>query len=88
MDWFVYVIRIPAGVAYSGIAKDVAGRLVKHNAGKGAKFTGNRGPWRIIHTEGPMDRGDALRRELAIKRDAAFKAALKMADTVHRESTY
>jgi hypothetical protein len=30
-----------------------------------------------------MERGDALRREIAIKRDAAFKAALKVK---HRRS--
>jgi putative endonuclease len=78
MDWFVYVLLNEAGIAYTGIAKDVAARLAKHNAGGGAKFTRGRGPWRAVHVEGPMARGDALRRELAIKRDAEFKAGLKI----------
>ena len=77
MDWYVYVLLNGAGIAYTGIAKDVAARLLQHNAGSGAKFTRGRGPWRSIHIEGPMTRGDALRREIAIKRDAALKAALK-----------
>ncbi len=77
MEWFVYVLLNKAGTAYTGIAKDVTARLALHNAGTGAKFTRGRGPWRTIHVEGPMERGAALRRELAIKGDAAFKADLK-----------
>lgn len=76
-DFFVYVLRNEAGTTYTGIAKDVAARLVAHNAGTGAKFTRGRGPWDVIHTEGPLPHGDALRREVAIKRDRTFKARLK-----------
>ena len=77
MVWFVYVLLNDAGITYTGIAKDVEARLVRHNAGTGAKFTRGRGPWRTVRVEGPMEHGDALRREMAIKRDAAFKAGLK-----------
>ena len=76
-DFFVYVLRNDAGTTYTGIAKDVATRLAAHNDGSGAKFTRGRGPWAVIHTERPLPRGDALRRERAIKRDRAFKASLK-----------
>ncbi|HIJ63002.1 MAG TPA: GIY-YIG nuclease family protein [Rhodospirillaceae bacterium] len=81
-EWFVYVLLNAAGVAYTGIAKDVAARLEKHNAGTGAKFTRGRGPWRAVHREGPMPKGDALRRELTIKGDTAFKAGLKSSETL------
>lgn len=77
--WFVYVLLNDAGTAYTGIAKDVAARLERHNAGAGARFTRGRGPWRVAHVEGPMEHGDALRREMAIKRDTGFKAGLKNA---------
>lgn len=76
-QWCVYVLTNSAGIAYTGIAIDVAGRLALHNAGKGAKFTRGRGPWQIIHVEGPLAQGDALRREAAIKRDHGFKTRLK-----------
>jgi putative endonuclease len=76
-DFFIYVLRNDAGTTYTGIAKDVARRLSEHNEGTGAKFTRGRGPWAVIHTEGPLPHGDALRRETAIKRDRAFKAKLK-----------
>lgn len=76
-DYFVYVLLNDAGTAYTGIAKDVAARLAAHNGGTGARFTRGRGPWRVVHVEGPLPHGDALRREAAIKRDRAFKATLK-----------
>lgn len=77
--YYVYVLLNPAGTAYTGIAKDVAARLAQHNGGTGARFTRGRGPWRVVHTEGPLPHGDALRRELALKRDRAFKRRLKAA---------
>lgn len=77
MGWHVYVLLNDARIAYTGIAKDVAARLEQHNAGRGARFTRGRGPWRVIHIEGPMGHGDALRRESAIKGDAVFKRILK-----------
>ena len=79
--YYVYVLLNGAGIAYTGIAKDVAARLDQHNCGTGARFTRGRGPWRVVHTEGPMGHGDALRREAHIKRDRAFKAGLKQVAT-------
>jgi putative endonuclease len=86
MSWFVYVILNTARIAYTGVAADVTSRLAQHNGEKrgGAKFTRGRGPWRIVHTEGPMTKGDALRREAAIKKDRAFKAALKRPSRARR----
>ena len=78
--FFVYVLCNDTGTTYTGIAKDVMARLDAHNAGNGAKFTRGRGPWALLHTEGPLHKGDALRRERAIKRDRAFKAGLKGAN--------
>ncbi len=75
--YFVYVLRNAAGTTYTGIALDVAARLEAHNSGNGAKFTCGRGPWTVVHTEGPLPHGDALRREMAIKKDRKFKAILK-----------
>ncbi len=76
--WFVYVLLNTRAVCYTGIAKDVARRLDQHNAGQGARFTRGRGPWRLLHVEGPLSHGDALRRERALKADRRFKARLKL----------
>ena len=77
MAWFVYVLLNDTQVCYTGIALDVEARLHRHNAGQGAKFTRGRGPWRVIHTEGPLEHGDALRREAVLRKDRRFKDALK-----------
>lgn len=75
--YFVYVLCNAAGTLYTGIAKDTEARLGQHNAGAGARFTRGRGPWRMVHREGPFAHGQALRREAALKADRRFKAALK-----------
>lgn len=75
--YFVYVLLNRAGLAYTGSTNDVQARLAKHNAGRGAKFTKGRGPWRVVHVEEFAARGPALSREAAIKKDRRFKTALK-----------
>ncbi len=75
--YFVYVLRNRAGILYTGIALDVATRCAQHNDGRGARFTRGRGPWAVIHVEGPLPHGDALRRELRIKADRRLKVMLK-----------
>lgn len=75
--YFVYVLRNDAGTLYTGIAKDVAARCAQHNDGCGARFTRGRGPWRVVHREGPFSHGEALRRELQVKADRRLKAAIK-----------
>ena len=77
MEWFVYVIRNADNILYTGISKDPARRITEHNSGTGAKFTRGRGPWRQVYSEGPLEHGDALRREIEIKKDAALKRSLK-----------
>jgi putative endonuclease len=76
-DWHVYVLRNPAGTLYTGISKDTARRIDEHNNGTGAKFTRGRGPWAMAYSEGPFEHGEALRREIALKKDTKLKAQLK-----------
>jgi putative endonuclease len=76
---YVYAIVNARGEVYTGQTTDVDRRLAQHNGDKpgGAKFTRGRGPWRLVHVEAFADVGAALKRERAIKRDRAFKTALK-----------
>ena len=76
-DWHVYVLRNSAGTLYTGISKDTDRRIAEHNNGTGAKFTRGRGPWSMVYMEGPLEHGDALRREIAIKKDTSLKRQLK-----------
>jgi putative endonuclease len=52
---------------YTGITNDLDRRLVEHAAGKGAKYTKGRGPFRLVYRETCQGRAEASRRETAIK---------------------
>jgi putative endonuclease len=52
---------------YTGITTDLDRRLAAHAAGKGAKYTKGRGPFRLVYRETCQGRAEASRRETAIK---------------------
>lgn len=76
MSWHVYLVECADGTLYCGVTNDLARRLAAHNAGKGARYTSGRRPVRAVWTEACATRGDALRRELAVK---ALPRAAKLA---------
>ncbi len=65
--WSVYLLGCADGSFYTGIAKDVSARVAQHNRGQGAKYTRGRRPVELLFSEEVGDRGEALRREYAIK---------------------
>jgi putative endonuclease len=76
-EFFVYVIKNQINTLYTGVTKDIGRRIKLHNSGKGAKFTRGRGFWQLTYSEGPFEHGDALRREMEIKKDKTLKQRLK-----------
>ena len=73
LSWSVYMVQCADNTLYTGIAKDVSSRIEQHNAGKGAKYTRARGPVALLYCESGLAHGDALRREMAIKRLSALE---------------
>ena len=65
--WHVYILRCADETLYTGIATDVEARVLKHNTGKGAKYTRGRLPVTLVYQEPLPSRGEALKREYAIK---------------------
>ncbi len=61
---------------YVGWTLDLARRVEQHNGGKGAKYTRG-GNWILIYAERHRTRNGAMRREVFLKRDRAFRAALR-----------
>lgn len=66
-DWSVYIVRCEDDSLYTGIAKDVKARLVKHNSGKGAAYTRSRRPVRLLYKQDGLTHSQALVREAQIK---------------------
>lgn len=65
--WHLYILRCADQSLYTGVTTDVDARVLKHNAGKGAKYTRGRLPVVLIYQETLDSRSAALKREHAIK---------------------
>ena len=65
--WIVYILQCADNSLYTGITNDLDRRMAAHAAGKGAKYTKGRGPFRLVYSETCQDRAEASRRETAIK---------------------
>ena len=67
MNWVVYILECADKSLYTGITTNLERRLAEHAAGKGAKYTKGRGPFRLVYSETCAGRTEATRREAAIK---------------------
>lgn len=67
-DWKVYIIEAKDGRLYTGITKDVEKRLKAHASKKGARFFRLSEPLRVLWTQEGLDRSEAARREIEIKK--------------------
>jgi len=65
--YYVYILRCADGTFYTGYTTDPERRTGVHNSGKGAKYTRSRRPVELIYTEEFSDKGEAQKREYAIK---------------------
>ena len=69
--WKVYLVKCADSSLYCGIAKDVAERVEKHNASKGAKYTRSRLPVNLVAVSAEMSKSEALKLEAHIKKQPA-----------------
>lgn len=66
--YHIYILKCRGGTLYIGSTNDIEKRVAVHNAGKGAKYTRGRLPVKLLYTESFDTKGEALKRELALKR--------------------
>ncbi len=68
MKYFVYIVECADATLYIGYTTDLGKRIRAHNDSKtGAKYTKTRRPVTLKYSEECVSRGDALRREYALK---------------------
>ncbi len=68
MKFFVYILQSQSSGRYSdGQSKNLEQRVAYPNANY-SKSLKNRGPWKLVHCEEFMTRGEAVRREIQIKK--------------------
>jgi putative endonuclease len=80
MSWHVYLLTCADGTLYCGVTTDLARRLAEHNAGTASRCTRARLPVALAASAPCVDKGAALRLELAVKkRPRADKVAFLLA---------
>lgn len=67
-SWVVYLLRCNDNSLYTGLTSDIEKRLIAHNKGVASKYTRARLPVKLITMSGCMNRKEAMRLEIRIKR--------------------
>ena len=65
---YMYVVECADGTLYTGYTTDVERRLKTHNAGKGAKYTRNRLPVKLLYQEAFSSKQEAMSAEALFKK--------------------
>ena len=69
IEWWVYLVSCSDGSLYTGITTNVERRISEHNTSKkGAKYTRNKRPVRLVYSEVQSDRSTASKREYFIQK--------------------
>ena len=75
--WQVYIIECRDGKLYTGITNNLNRRLAEHNSGHGGSFTKFRGPVKLVYYQEALNKSEALKREIEIKKlDRSEKLSL------------
>ncbi|MBE3144846.1 MAG: GIY-YIG nuclease family protein [Planctomycetes bacterium] len=67
MTFFCYIVECADGSFYTGCTTDPPRRERQHNLGKGARYTRQHRPVRLVYIEPQPDRASAMRRERSMK---------------------
>lgn len=68
MSWYVYIAQVKTRRYYTGITTDPAGRIVKHNKGKGSRLARQQGPFYLVYRSTLFtNKSEARKREIQIK---------------------
>lgn len=65
--YYIYILKCADNTFYIGSTNNVDKRLATHNAGKGAKYTKNRLPVKLLYFEEHLNKSEALKREYELK---------------------
>jgi len=66
--WYVYLLQCSDQTIYTGITNDVEARILKHNSGKGAKYTRGRVPVILKAVFEYKNRSEATKAESKIQK--------------------
>ena len=65
-SWCVYILQCTDGTFYTGITTDINRRIKEHGTKKGAKYTKQRGPFKLVYKASFHNRSSASKEEYRI----------------------
>ncbi len=65
---YIYIVECSDGSLYTGYTTDLERRMKAHNSNKGAKYTRGRTPVSLLYYEEYDNKGEAMKREIDIKK--------------------
>ena len=84
--WVVYILRCSDDSLYTGMTNNIERRFAAHNKGIAAKYTRSRRPVKLLVTSAKMDRSDAMRLEIKIKKLPRAKKISALEKTAGKKS--
>lgn len=69
----MYILRCSDESFYTGMTNNIERRFAFHNQGTAAKYTRSRRPVELMATSAKMNRSDAMRLEIKIKKQPKTK---------------
>jgi putative endonuclease len=66
--FYFYILRCKDGTLYCGSTNNLENRLKRHNTGRGSAYVKSRGGGVIVYSEGFATIGEAMRREIEVKK--------------------
>ena len=68
MKWIIYILKCKDQSLYTGITNNLDKRIEQHISGNGSKYLRGRLPFKLVYKEDAINRSDATKRELEIKK--------------------
>jgi len=66
--YYFYILKCKDGSLYCGTTQNLENRSKLHNSGKGSIYVRSRGGGKIVYSEEYESQGDAMRREIEVKK--------------------
>lgn len=85
--WVVYILRCSDDSLYTGMTNNIERRFAAHSQGTAAKYTRSRRPVKLLVTSAKMDRSDAMRLEIKIKKLPKVKKITALEKHVTKRSS-
>ena len=86
--WVVYILRCSDDSLYTGMTNNIEKRLAAHGQGTAAKYTRSRRPVKLQATSAMMNRSDAMRLEIKIKKLPRAKKIAALGKHAGRNKKY